>query len=125
MSRSEPLGLLAGRVAQHDLAVGLQRVELVARARSSGRSCAWTGIDSLSPGAHARVKAVSALTTSTSTWRQMKRRSAFGSSAPGSRPASHSTWKPLQMPSTRPPSRANSMTDSITGEKRAIAPTRR
>ena len=49
----------------------------------------------------------------------------LGSSAPGSRPASQSTWKPLQIPSTRPPSRANSTTDSMTGEKRAIAPTRR
>ena len=37
----------------------------------------------------------------------MKRSDVFGSSAPGSRPASQSTWKPLQIPSTRPPSRAN------------------
>ena len=50
---------------------------------------------------------------------------AFGSRAPGSRPASHSTWNPLQMPSTSPPSRANSTTSAITGEKRAIAPARR
>ena len=55
----------------------------------------------------------------------MKRRSRFGSSAPGSRPASHRTWKPLQIPSTGPPSRANAVTASMTGEKRAIAPTRR
>ncbi len=49
----------------------------------------------------------------------------FGSSAPGSSPASHSTWKPLQMPSTGPPERAKRSTSSITGAKRAIAPTRR
>ena len=71
------------------------------------------------------VKGVVALTTSSSTWRAMKRRPELASSAPGSRPASHSTWKPLQIPSTGPPSRANAVTASITGEKRAIAPTRR
>jgi hypothetical protein len=31
----------------------------------------------------------------------------------------------LQMPSTSPPSCEKRMTDSMTGEKRAIAPTRR
>ena len=55
----------------------------------------------------------------------MKRVLSLGSSAPGSSPASHSTWNPLQMPSTGPPASANSCTDSITGEKRAIAPQRR
>ena len=50
---------------------------------------------------------------------------AFGRSVPGSSPASHSTWKPLQIPSTSPPSSAKARTDSITGEKRAIAPQRR
>jgi len=84
-----------------------------------------TGIDRTWPASHARVNGVSALTTSTSTWRQMKRSSVFGSRAPGSSPASQSTWKPLQMPSTGPPSRANSATASITGENWAIAPTRR
>ena len=46
-------------------------------------------------------------------------------SAPGSSPASHRTWKPLQMPHTKPPRSANSPTCSITGAKRAIAPVRR
>jgi len=78
-----------------------------------------------SPLEHARVKGVSALTTSSSTWRQVKRRLTFTSSAPGSKCASQSTWKPLQMPSTSPPSRAKAITDSIAGEKRAIAPARR
>ena len=49
----------------------------------------------------------------------------LSSSAPGSRPASQRTWKPLQMPSTGPPLAANSPTASIAGEKRAIAPARR
>ena len=49
----------------------------------------------------------------------------FGKSAPGSRPASQRTWNPLQMPSTSPPSRANSSTSVITGANRAIAPARR
>ncbi len=37
------------------------------------------------------VASVAAFATSTSTWRQTKRRPWFGSSAPGSSPASHST----------------------------------
>ena len=48
---------------------------------------------------------------------------AFFWSAPGA-PASVSTWKPLQMPTTGPPAAANRATASITGE-RAIAPVRR
>ena len=85
----------------------------------------FTGIESVSPSSHARVNGVPGFSTITSTWRQTNRSESFGRSAPGRRPASHSTWKPLQMPSTGPPSRANSITDSISGEKRAIAPTRR
>ena len=84
-----------------------------------------TGMDRSWPGWQALVKGVSTLTTSRSTWRQTKRRPSLGSSAPGSSRASHSTWKPLQMPSTCPPELANSITDSMTGEKRAMAPTRR
>ncbi len=85
----------------------------------------FTGIDSRSPGAQRTVATVSVFTTSSSTWRQRKRRPSFGSSAPGSRPASHRTWKPLQIPSTGPPSAANSRTAPITGAKPAIAPARR
>ena len=44
------------------------------------------GIDSRSPVAHAPVHAVEALTTSSATWRQVKRSDVFGSSAPDSRP---------------------------------------
>ena len=55
----------------------------------------------------------------------MKRSSTLRSSAPGRRPASQRTWKPLQIPSTGPPSAANLATASIAGEKRAIAPARR
>ena len=84
-----------------------------------------TGIDRRSPAALARVNGESALTTSTSTCLQMKRSESLGSSAPGSSPASQSTWKPLQMPSTGPPARAKSATASMAGEKRAIAPARR
>ena len=66
-----------------------------------------------------------AFTTSTSTCRQTNRSEVLGSSAPDSSPASHSTWKPLQMPSTSPPLRAKRSTSTITGANRAIAPTRR
>jgi hypothetical protein len=45
--------------------------------------------------------------------------------APGSSPASCRTWKPLQMPITGWPLRANSTTLLMTGLKRAIAPVRR
>ena len=83
------------------------------------------GIDSRSPFSHARVHGIDALTTSSSTWRQTNRSDVFGSSAPGSSPASHSTWKPLQMPSTSPPLRAKRSTSPMIGAKRAIAPTRR
>ena len=84
------------------------------------------GIESALPGLARRASTGSpALTTSTSTWRQTNRSDVFGSSAPGSSPASHSTWKPLQMPSTSPPLAAKRSTSPITGEKRAIAPTRR
>ena len=79
----------------------------------------------MSPTAHAPVQAVDALTTSTDTWRQVNFKDVFGSSAPGSRPASHSTWNPLQMPSTSPPRAAKRSISPITGAKRAIAPTRR
>ena len=83
------------------------------------------GIDRRCPTSQVEVNGVPTVWTSRSTWRQTKRRSLLGSSAPGSRPASQRIWKPLQMPSTGPPSLANAMTDSITGEKRAIAPARR
>jgi len=49
----------------------------------------------------------------------------FFCSAPGSSPASVNTWKPLQMPTTGPPSAANRATAPIIGEKRAMAPGRR
>ena len=83
------------------------------------------GIESRCPASSPRVHGMPAFTTSTSTWRQTNRSDVFGSSAPGSRPASHSTWNPLQIPSTSPPSRAKRSTAPMTGEKRAIAPTRR
>ena len=70
-----------------------------------------------------RTDAVEATTRRTGSHR--KRSRPFFCSAPGSRPASVSTWKPLQMPITGPPARAKSATASITGEKRASAPGRR
>ena len=64
------------------------------------------------------------VTTRRAGW-QRKRSRPFFCSAPGSRPASVSTWKPLQMPTTGPPARAKARTASMTGEKRARAPGRR
>jgi hypothetical protein len=84
-----------------------------------------TGIERKSPSGQERVNGLYSLITSSSTWRQTKRSETFGSSAPGSSPASQSTWNPLQIPSTSPPSPANSLTASITGANRAIAPGRK
>ena len=56
------------------------------------------------------------------TSRHTNRRPSFRSIAPGRSPASQRIWKPLQMPRTAPPCPAKAATDSITGEKRAIAP---
>ncbi len=72
-----------------------------------------------------RVSTERVLTTSSSTVSHTKVRPVFFCSAPGSNPASVSTWKPLQMPTTGPPAAACSVTASITGEKRAMAPVRR
>ena len=46
-------------------------------------------------------------------------------SAPGSSPASHRIWKPLQIPTTGPPRSPNSRTASMIGAHPAIAPARR
>ena len=117
--------VLARGVAQQHLAGGLEPVELgVGRVEAAGRV-----LDrDRQPLAGRRTRAVngvSASTTSSSTWRKTNFSEVLGSSAPGSSPASHRTWKPLQIPSTSPPSRANSATSSITGANRAIAPARR
>ena len=63
--------------------------------------------------------------TLSQTSRQTKCRPALRVSAPGSRPASQSTWKPLQMPSTGMPRPAAATTSPITGANFAIAPQRR
>ena len=71
---------------------------------------------------NARVMALRSVQTSTSTGAQMKRRPRFFCRAPGSIPASVSTWKPLQIPTTGPPPAAKRCTASMTGENRARAP---
>ena len=65
-----------------------------------------------------------AVTSTRAGW-QRKRSRPFFCSAPGNRPASVRTWKPLQMPTTGPPARAKDRTASMMGEKRASAPGRR
>ena len=84
-----------------------------------------TGIESRSPASISPAKGPWKSSATSSTCRQTKRSPSLGSRAPGSRPASQSTWKPLQMPSTGPPSAAKRPTASIAGENRAIAPARR
>src|SRR6185437_985582 len=130
--------VLSGGIAQHDLAVLVHRRERwlirvvptpgVLGGNAQGQMAAYPRVPAYPPvitsplAAHAQVNAVSLWTTSRSTCLKVKRRFAFGSKAPGRRCASHRTWKPLQIPSTRPPSSAKEITDSITGENRAIAP---
>src|SRR6266403_991222 len=78
------------------------------------------GILRIWPFPAALVNGVSVCSTRMCTWRQMKRRPLLRIIAPGSKPASHRIWKPLQTPSTIPPLLANFSTDFITGEKRAM-----
>jgi hypothetical protein len=65
------------------------------------------------------------LSTVSGTSRQTKLRFELRISAPGSRPVSVSTWKPLQMPITGVPRSAASTTACTTGERAAMAPQRR
>src|SRR2546430_2720681 len=61
------------------------------------------GRRSTSPGAASAVSEERMVSTRQSTVWHRKVRLAFFCSAPGSKPASVSTWKPLQMPTTGPP----------------------
>jgi hypothetical protein len=71
------------------------------------------------------VNAVSVRSTfSVCRW-QMNFRFALRMRMPGSSPDSHRIWKPLQMPSTRPPRAACARTASITTARPAMAPQRR
>ncbi len=83
------------------------------------------GIRSSDPTATSRVSTEACDATRNVTVWQRNRRPAFFCKTPGSNPASHSTWNPLQMPTTGPPDAAKSATASITGENRAMAPGRR
>ncbi len=77
------------------------------------------------PALNAEVHTVSTDSTRSRWSRQTKVWTSLRINAPGSRWASHSTWKPLQMPSTGVPAPAARTTSLITGANRAIAPQRR
>ncbi len=77
------------------------------------------------PASKAQLQTVSTDSTRSFWSRQTKVRTSLRISAPGSRCDSHSTWKPLQMPSTGSPWFAASMTSVMIGLNRAIAPQRR
>ena len=72
------------------------------------------------PGSQADSCCTRSPTSSQRNWRWV-----FGRRMPGRSPASVSTWKPLQMPSTGPPAAASSRTAAIAGESAASAPGRR
>src|SRR6266542_2387015 len=73
------------------------------------------GMTISSPNAYDEVHTVPADSTRSRWSRQTNRRRSLRISAPGSRCDSHSTWKPLHMPSTGRPRLAPSITRSITG----------
>ena len=102
MSRAEPLKFRRRRVAQHDLAVGLQLVEhRVGRPVAAG--LVLGGDREPSPRSHARgpLRAgVDDLDVDLAADEAQRRVRAAARPAAG--PASQSTWKPLQMPSTGP-----------------------
>ncbi len=83
------------------------------------------GIRSTAPRSAAEVNVLRVESTRTLTHSQRKSSPSLGSSAPGSSPASSSTWKPLQMPRTGTPRSAAMRTAAITGERAAMAPVRR
>ena len=83
------------------------------------------GMTSVSPGRQSRVNGVAVDSTVTSTSAQMNSTCRLARSTPGSSPASHRIWNPLQIPSTGPPSAANDRIASMTGATRASAPQRR
>jgi hypothetical protein len=84
-----------------------------------------TGTCSTSPTEQACVSAERVEATVSPTVVQTNFSDRFFCSAPGRRPASVRTWKPLQMPTTGPPPSAKAVTAAMTGEKRAMAPGRR
>ena len=100
MSFSEPFGL-PPRVAEHDPAGRPP-------ARPACRGRRRSGPPRSSPGRRSRRprgrRSTPCRFSTRSRWsRQTKCRPALRTSAPGSRPASHRIWKPLQMPSTGRP----------------------
>ena len=76
-----------------------------------------TGTRRTSPGSRPASQGEPARCTTRSTSRQTKRPWWLGRRTPGSSPASHSTWKPLQMPSTGPPAAAKASTSRIIGRE--------
>ena len=116
---------VAADVAGDDPALGLELVERVLVGDVA--ALAVLDRDARSPG-RSRTRSVHGCraVSTRSRWSRLRKcRCALRTSAPGSRCASHSTWKPLQMPSTGRPPRAASTIDAITGANRAIAPQRR
>ena len=77
------------------------------------------------PSRYSRVNAVPVRSTRIRQSWDWKRSDRLRSRTPGRSPASQSTWKPLQMPKTSPPSRAKAMIASMIGLNRAMAPGRR
>ena len=133
MLSSEPFGLAASvvsppavDVAEDHLAVLLELARSRRARRSSCLRRARSAGAAPGPAAHSRrERRVGLLDADVHVLAEELAAIRLRSIAPGSRPASSRTWKPLQMPSTGPPRSANASTAAMIGEKRAIAPVRR
>src|SRR5437667_134260 len=79
------------------------------------------GMRSTCPSVAWAVRGESTDSTRTSTVVQRNFRPWFFCNAPGSNPASVSTWKPLQIPTIGPPSRPKASTAGLDGEADGLA----
>ena len=92
-------------VPEQDLPVALEARRASPRRRSSSPRRARSAAAAAAGSPTSPVNGVSSRSATTRTSRPRKRSARLRSSAPGTSPASASTWKPLQIPSTSPPSR--------------------
>ncbi len=113
-------------VAEGDAVLALEPVERVGVGEVVAVVVGDRQPDGLAAARSRAVKALSAVATVSGTVAQTNLSPALRISAPGSRPASISTWKPLQTPEhVAAAPRRRPTTARMTGERAAMAPQRR
>jgi len=123
--RADPFGLSPGALAEHHATFAFEGGRGVASVRGVVcRRHARRESSALALLVFAREGGLGFFTSS-ETGRQTNFNSALRIRTPGSIPASVSTWKPLQMPSTERPFSAFVFTSRMIGDCAAIAPQRR